>query len=188
MGHLTDVCEGVTCLFLLCVFCCCFWGGSSDLIYRNKLFAFMWLPQSVATMKYESLPTIYCVRDNLLGGHARQLSRQVSGGTLSLSRSPSQCTQEPVVNGRRMCSQTQPKVLEKAMVVTYSPVASNLLLVKERKRNTDRLLICQSTVMDTDQKACTTLTCKLENKKRAETHSFDSLLAFPFNIIGMAWL
>ena len=53
---------------LVC-FCCVFFvvvfgGGSSDLIYRNKLFAFMWLPQSVATMKYESLPTIYCVRDN----------------------------------------------------------------------------------------------------------------------------
>ena len=84
------------------------WGGggfySSDLIYGNKLFAFMCLPQSVATVKYESFPAIYCVRDSLLGCHAGQLSCQVSGGTLSLSRSPSQCTQEPVVNERRMCS------------------------------------------------------------------------------------
>ena len=61
-------------------------GGfcSSDLIYGNKLFAFMWLPQSVATVKYEGFPAIYCVHDSLLGCHARQLSCQVSGGTLSL--------------------------------------------------------------------------------------------------------
>ena len=32
------------CVFFVVVVVVVFGGGSSDLIYRNKLFAFMWLP------------------------------------------------------------------------------------------------------------------------------------------------